>query len=134
MTKIKVGCAYCRDAGPEHGFLWTDNNGPVVACPVCNAAYDTDRARRKREFEAATTARDRTARAILGDKFIDAVGGCKQISTRPATADEQKALERAAAKIEGEAEPGDEDEEVGLAGMRDYYVSVIRGLKHKDAG
>jgi rubrerythrin len=31
-----LGCDYCRDAGPEKGFIWMDNNGPIVECPVCN--------------------------------------------------------------------------------------------------
>lgn len=46
-------CKYCDGAGPSRGFIWTDNNGPIVACPVCNAEYDTPRARREREYEAA---------------------------------------------------------------------------------
>lgn len=46
-------CKYCGDNGPSHGFLWTDNNGPIVACPVCNADYDTAKARRDRDFDAA---------------------------------------------------------------------------------
>jgi hypothetical protein len=46
-------CKYCEDQGPSRGFLWTDNNGPVVACPICNSEYDTPKARRQREYDAA---------------------------------------------------------------------------------
>jgi hypothetical protein len=29
------GCDYCR-GGPEPGWIETDNNGPIVNCPMCN--------------------------------------------------------------------------------------------------
>ncbi len=56
-----VTCSYCHGHGPSHGFLWTDNNGPIVACPVCNSAYETPKAKREREHDAAEYARARTA-------------------------------------------------------------------------
>jgi hypothetical protein len=49
----KIECTYCEGQGPERGFMWTDNNGPIVPCPFCNSAYDGPSARRQREFEAA---------------------------------------------------------------------------------
>ena len=52
----KLGCAYC-DGGPEPGFLWTDNNGPIVSGPVCNFEYDSPKAVRQREFEKAQRTR-----------------------------------------------------------------------------
>lgn len=30
-------CEYCAN-GPEPGWIETDNNGPIVPCPVCNTA------------------------------------------------------------------------------------------------
>jgi hypothetical protein len=37
MSKARaIGCKYCEGAGPEPGFLWTENNGPIVTCPLCN--------------------------------------------------------------------------------------------------
>lgn len=30
-------CEYDRRTGlPEGGWIWTDNNGPIVSCPMCN--------------------------------------------------------------------------------------------------
>jgi len=34
---MKPACKYCNGQGPSRGFLWTDNNGPIVPCPICNA-------------------------------------------------------------------------------------------------
>ena len=55
-----VICSYCDRHGPDRGFLWTDNNGPIVACPICNSEYDSLSAQRQREFDAAE--RQRTSR------------------------------------------------------------------------
>ncbi|KKM79756.1 hypothetical protein LCGC14_1346850 [marine sediment metagenome] len=30
------GCSYCQGTGPEPGWIWMDNNGPIVRCPICN--------------------------------------------------------------------------------------------------
>lgn len=35
-----LGCTYCKDAGPDPGWLWMDNNGPIVRCPFCNPEPD----------------------------------------------------------------------------------------------
>lgn len=51
-----LGCKYC-EGEQEPGFIEMDNNGPIVACPVCNADYDTPQKRREREYEAALRAR-----------------------------------------------------------------------------
>jgi hypothetical protein len=48
-----LGCDHCRGCSDEPGFIETDNNGPIVACPFCNREYDTPQKRREREFEAA---------------------------------------------------------------------------------
>lgn len=48
-----VICKYCENQGPSRGFMWTDNNGPIRACPICNSEYDTPHARRQREYDAA---------------------------------------------------------------------------------
>jgi len=45
-------CLYCKGE-PEPGFIETLNNGPIVACPLCNKDYDTPQRRREREYEAA---------------------------------------------------------------------------------
>lgn len=29
-------CPHCEDAGPKPGLIETDNNGPIVACPLCD--------------------------------------------------------------------------------------------------
>lgn len=55
MAKLTLKCRYCTGAGPEDGFLWMDNNGPIVRCPVCNP--DSDTKRRAREYEAALAQR-----------------------------------------------------------------------------
>lgn len=31
-----LGCPHCLGAGPEPGWIEQDNNGPIVACPICN--------------------------------------------------------------------------------------------------
>lgn len=51
------GCDYCKDQGAEPGFIDTGNGGPIVACPLCNMAYDTPAKRREREYEAAIAQR-----------------------------------------------------------------------------
>lgn len=38
------GCEHCDDAGPDPGWLYTDNNGPIVACPICNKDGEKERA------------------------------------------------------------------------------------------
>lgn len=40
---MKLGCAHC-EGGPEPGWFETDNNGPIVACPVCNPDGEKNRA------------------------------------------------------------------------------------------
>ena len=35
-------CTYCK-GGPDPGWMWTENNGPIVACPVCNPDGEKDR-------------------------------------------------------------------------------------------
>ena len=52
----KLGCPYCH-GGPEPGFLETCNNGPIVSCPMCNFEYDSPKAKRQREFDAAEAQR-----------------------------------------------------------------------------
>lgn len=44
---------------PEPGFIEQPNNGPIVACPYCNADWDSDSARRQREYDAAEEQRAR---------------------------------------------------------------------------
>ena len=42
MTKLtkrkarKDTCDYCA-GGPAPGWIETDNNGPIVSCPICNS-------------------------------------------------------------------------------------------------
>lgn len=38
------GCQHCKDAGPKPGWIEIDNNGPIVACPVCNLRGEDERA------------------------------------------------------------------------------------------
>lgn len=61
-----VTCSYCHGHGPSHGFLWTDNNGPIVACPVCNSEYDSTEALRQREYDAAEHQRARSIPSTEG--------------------------------------------------------------------
>ena len=35
QKEIEVKCFYCKNE-PEPGWLETDNNGPIVPCPICN--------------------------------------------------------------------------------------------------
>lgn len=52
-----IGCKYCEGDGPEPGFLWMDNNGPIVTCPICNdPSPDLDR-QKKREVTNKTFTR-----------------------------------------------------------------------------
>ncbi len=44
-------CEYCRNE-PEPGWIDTDDNGPIVPCPVCN-----QKTRFEREFDKAVAAR-----------------------------------------------------------------------------
>jgi hypothetical protein len=46
--KFLPGCDYCKGDGPEPGMIFTDNNGPIVPCPVCNPKTD-----REIEYERA---------------------------------------------------------------------------------
>lgn len=60
MKRLKLSCNYCEGAGPTPGTLWTDNNGPIVDCPICNDHSPS--ARRQREFEAAERQRKDSSR------------------------------------------------------------------------
>lgn len=64
MAPKRLGCSYCEGQGPGPGVLWTDNNGPIVDCPMCND--NSPSARRQREFEAAE--RQRHAEKVLGSR------------------------------------------------------------------
>lgn len=44
-------CFYCKGE-PETGWIETDNNGPIVPCPVCNPKTD-----REIEYDRAEAAR-----------------------------------------------------------------------------
>jgi len=48
--------------------MWTENNGPIVACPFCNAEYDTPKARRQREYDQAEYQRMLASVAQAGSK------------------------------------------------------------------
>lgn len=59
---MKLGCDHCKGER-EPGFIEMRNNGPIVACPVCNGDYDSPSQVREREFEAAEAQRRREQRA-----------------------------------------------------------------------
>ena len=44
-------CAHCHGIGPEPGWIEQDNNGPIVACPVCNPDGEKERAWRMAEMQ-----------------------------------------------------------------------------------
>lgn len=54
-------CPHCAGCGPQPGFIEQDNNGPIVACPVCNPDYDSPVRRREREYDAALAQRERAS-------------------------------------------------------------------------
>lgn len=52
QSRALAGCYYCKGDGPEPGLLYTENNGPIVPCPVCNPITD-----REIEYERAVAQR-----------------------------------------------------------------------------
>lgn len=40
----KLGCYYCEGES-DPGWIETDNNGPIVSCPICNPDGDENRRR-----------------------------------------------------------------------------------------
>lgn len=54
MMRYRIGCAHCQSRGPELGWIETDNNGPIVCCPMCNPNGEKDRS-----FDLAEAQRDR---------------------------------------------------------------------------
>lgn len=42
MCNCPICCPHCRNE-PEPGWIETDNNGPIVPCPVCNPNGDYGR-------------------------------------------------------------------------------------------
>lgn len=51
--RYRIGCAHCQNAGPELGWIETDNNGPIAPCPMCNP-----NGRRDRDFDLAEAQRE----------------------------------------------------------------------------
>ena len=64
---MKLGCHYCKGY-PDPGFIESDNNGPIYGCPVCNAEYNSEKARRQREFDRAMDQRRRSGPVTNGDR------------------------------------------------------------------
>ena len=62
-----MACEYCKGE-PETGWIETENNGPIVACPVCNPNGE-----REREWQRAEMERDRqeAERHMLETRAMD---------------------------------------------------------------
>ena len=56
-------CPHCDGAGPNPGWIETENNGPIVACPLCNPDGEKERA-----WEMAEAQRDAQRRARLREE------------------------------------------------------------------
>lgn len=65
MTANAASCSHCEDE-PEHGWIETDNNGPIVPCPVCNP-HSSATSSRQPDSSAATSS------PLSGSQFTDAL-------------------------------------------------------------